>query len=96
MSEATGPVPTDPTAPTPMEASMDTPTRTVPKRPPFDPAALIFGVVFVVIAVLALLDAEVARRVDLGIVWAAAFVGAGAVLLATTMLRRDDDGRRAG
>lgn len=75
---------------------MQTPTRNRPQRPPFDPAALVAGVVFIVIAVLALLDPEVARRVDLGIVWSAAFVGVGAVLLATTLRRRGDDGPRAG
>jgi hypothetical protein len=98
MSEPTGPIPTDPTPtdPTPKEASMQTPTRTLPQRPPFDPAALVAGVVFIVIAVLALLDAEVVRRVDLGVVWSAAFIGVGGVLLATTLRRRGDDGTRAG
>lgn len=92
MSDATEPTanaPT-PTEPTPMEDRMETPNRTLPKRPPFDPVALVVGVVFVVIAGLALLDAELARRVDLGVLWSATFLTVGAVLLATTLRRRDD------
>ena len=87
MSDATDPTPNDPT---PMEARMDTPTRTLPQRPPFDPVALVVGVVFIVIAGLALLDAELARRIDLGVLWSATFLAVGAVLLATTLRRRDD------
>jgi uncharacterized membrane protein HdeD (DUF308 family) len=58
------------------------------ERPPFDPAALVAGVVFIVLAVLALLDPAVARRTDLGIVWSLTFVGVGAALLATTLRSR--------
>lgn len=86
MSAPTDPIPT---APTPTEAHMQTPTRSQPQRPPFDPAALVAGIVFIVIAVLALLDPEVARRVDLGVVWASAFVAVGGALLLTTFARRD-------
>jgi uncharacterized membrane protein HdeD (DUF308 family) len=85
MSDPTDPIPT---APTPKEAHMQTPTRSQPQRPPFDPAALVAGIVFIVIAVLALLDPEVARRVDLAVVWSAAFVTVGAALLLTTFARR--------
>ena len=83
MSDAT---PTEP-----MEAHMDTPNRTLPKRPPFDPVALVVGVVFIVIAGLARLDADVASSVDLGTLWSVTFLAVGAVLLATTLRRRDDD-----
>lgn len=58
------------------------------QRPPFDPAALVAGVVFTVIAVLALLDAETAQRVDLGVVWSATFVAVGVALLTTTLRGR--------
>ena len=85
MSDATEPTPTEP-----MEDSMETPNRTLPQRPPFDPVALVVGVVFIVIAGLALLDAELARRVDLGVLWSVTFLTVGAVLLATTLRRRDD------
>ena len=91
MSDPIDQTPTEPTpTPTePMETHMETPTHTLPQRPPFDPVALVVGVVFIVIAGLALLDAEVARRVDLGVLWSATFLGVGAVLLASTLRRRD-------
>lgn len=94
MSDATDPTANAPTDPTPTEARMETPNRTLPKRPPFDPVALVVGVVFVVIAGLALLDAELVRRIDLGVLWSATFLAVGAVLLATT-LRRGGDGPQA-
>jgi uncharacterized membrane protein HdeD (DUF308 family) len=62
------------------ESSMD--------RPPFDPAALIAGVVLIVLAVLGLLDPEVARRVDLSMLWSITFVAVGVALLASTLGRR--------
>jgi uncharacterized membrane protein HdeD (DUF308 family) len=65
----------------------ETPQETTMDRPPFDPVALVMGVVFIVIAALALLDPTVARRVDLSVVWSLTFVAVGAVLLATTLRR---------
>ena len=52
----------------------ETPQETTMDRPPFDPVALVMGVVFIVIAALALLDPAVARRVDLNVVWSLTFV----------------------
>jgi uncharacterized membrane protein HdeD (DUF308 family) len=73
----------------------DTTQETTMDRPPFDPVALVMGVVFIVIAVLALLDPAVVRRVDLGVVWSLTFVAVGAALLATTLRRggRQDAGQ---
>jgi uncharacterized membrane protein HdeD (DUF308 family) len=65
----------------------ETPQETTMDRPPFDPVALVMGVVFIVIAALALLDPAVARRVDLNVVWSLTFVAVGAALLATTLRR---------
>jgi uncharacterized membrane protein HdeD (DUF308 family) len=62
--------------------------ETTMDRPPFDPIALVMGVVFVVIAAIALLDPEVARRVDLGVVWSLTFVAVGVALLASSLGRR--------
>jgi uncharacterized membrane protein HdeD (DUF308 family) len=66
----------------------DATKETTMDRPPFDPIALVLGVVFVVIAAIALLDPEVARRVDLGVVWSLTFVAVGIALLASSLGRR--------
>ena len=63
-----------------------------PTRPPFDPTALVLGALFIVLAVVGLLDPDVARRVDLGVVVPATLVAVGgALLLASTF-----SGRRGG
>jgi uncharacterized membrane protein HdeD (DUF308 family) len=68
-----------------MNGTSEEPTM---QRPPFDPIALVMGVVFVVIAAIALLDPEVARRVDLAVVWSLTFVAVGVALLASSLGRR--------
>lgn len=67
-------------------------SRTTRVRPPFDPVALVVGVVAVVIAVLGMLGPDVAARVDLGVVWASALLAAGVALLLSAAARR---GRRS-
>lgn len=71
----------------PEESTMDRPTR-----PPFDPTALVMGALFVVIAVVGLLDPEVARRVDLGVLVPATLVALGGALLLGSAI----SGRRRG
>lgn len=73
-------------------------SRSTRVRPPFDPVALVVGVVAVVIAVLGLLGPDVAARVDLGVLWASALLAAGAALLLSAVVRSGRSGRssRAG
>jgi hypothetical protein len=63
-----------------------------PTRPPFDPAAFVVGAVLIVLAIIALLDPGLARRLDLAVIGPATLVGIGAVLLATTLGRDRGDG----
>lgn len=60
-------------------------------RPPFDPVAFVFGVLFVAIAVVGLLDTPQLRNLNLAQFGAVVFIAAGAaLLLSTTRSRRDD------
>lgn len=68
-------------------------SRTPRIRPPFDPVALVVGVVVVVIAVLGLLGPDVAARVDLGVLWASALLAAGVALLLSAVVRSGRSGR---
>ncbi len=52
-------------------------------RPPFDPAAFVFGGLFVAIALVGLLDPSLARRIDLGTFLPALLVVLGGLLLIT-------------
>lgn len=61
------------------------------QRPPFDPAALVAGVVFSVIAVIGLLDPESSRRLDLAVVWSVTFVAVGLALLGMALRRSTGD-----
>lgn len=63
-----------------------------PQRPPFDPTALALGALFVVIAVVGLLDPGLARRVDLGVLIPATLVVVGSALLLGSAI----SGRRRG
>lgn len=57
-------------------------------RPPFDPTALVIGLVISLVAVIGLLDPELARRIDLGVLVPSALVFAGAALLVTSVVAR--------
>jgi hypothetical protein len=61
-------------------------------RPPFDPAAFVAGVVCIVVAALGLLDPQVARRIDLGVLWPVTLMTVGLALLATARLPRRHPG----
>jgi hypothetical protein len=72
----------------------DQPTVQVPdeerpmSRPPFDTAAFVFGTLFTVIAVIGLLDPEVARRIDLATFVPALLIVLGGFLLVGSALPR--------
>ena len=51
-------------------------------RPPFDTVGFVLGALFVLVAVLGLLDPAVARRLDLGVVIPLALVLIGTAVLA--------------
>jgi len=57
-------------------------------RPPFDTVAFVFGTLFVLVAVLGLLGPTFTRRLDLGVVFPAALVAIGVVVLAASLRRR--------
>jgi hypothetical protein len=58
------------------------------RRPPFDPAAFVFGALFTVLAIVGLLDAETARRIDLTLLLPATLVVVGGLLVAGSVLPR--------
>lgn len=79
MSETSAPVPSGPARPTRQP------------RPPFDPTAFALGTLFVVIAVVGLLDPSLARRIDLAVLVPATLVAiGGALLVGSAMGRRSD------
>jgi hypothetical protein len=67
------------------------------ERPPFDPTALVLGLLFSVVAVVGLLDPDVARRIDLEVVIPLTLVvGGSALLLGAARPRRGADRERGG
>lgn len=76
---------------------MSAPSRP-PSRPPFDPVALVLGTLFVLVAVLGLIDAELARDLDLGVLVPTTLVvlGGGLVLGAALSGRRPPERDRDG
>jgi len=75
--------------------SGDPTEETTMRRPPFDPAAFVVGVVGIVVAALGLLDPEVARRIDLGVLWPVTLMTVGLALLATARRPRRRPGGTA-
>jgi hypothetical protein len=71
---------------------MNGPEETPMPRPPFDPAAFVFGGLFIAIALIGLLDPTLARRIDLATFVPALLVVLGGVLLVTSAR----PGRRSG
>lgn len=69
---------------------------TIPRRPPFDPTAFVLGALFVIVAVVGLLEPDVARRVDIGLLAPTTLVTLGGALLLASALsgRRDGPGAR--
>jgi hypothetical protein len=61
-------------------------------RHPFDPVAFIFGAMFVLVAMLGLLDPDVVRSLDLRVLLPGALIAIGGTLLLGSLGR---DGRRA-
>lgn len=62
-------------------------------RPPFDPTALVLGLVFAAVAVVGLLDPELTRRIDLGVLVPVTLLTVGgALLLGSAFVRGRDDG----
>ena len=59
----------------------------MPRRP-FDTAAFVFGALFVLIAVLGLLDPALVRRLDLGVVFPLALVAIGVLVLGGSLRPR--------
>jgi len=60
-------------------------------RPPFDTVAFVLGSLFVLVALLGLLGPDVARRLDLGILFPLALVAIGtAVMVGSVRPRRSD------
>jgi len=69
------------------------PTRPRRGRPPLDPTALVLGLVFAAVAIVGLLDPELARRIDLGVLVPVTLLIVGsALLLGSAFLRERDDG----
>jgi hypothetical protein len=69
------------------------PTRPQRGRPPFDATALVLGLVFAAVAIIGLLDPEVTRRIDLGVlVPVTLLIVGGALLLGSAFVRGRDDG----
>jgi len=67
---------------------MSAPEEVRMSRPPFDTVAFVFGSLFVLVAVLGLLDPSVTRRLDLGVVFPVALVVIGAAVLAGSLRPR--------
>jgi hypothetical protein len=69
------------------------PTRPHRGHPPFDPTALVLGLVFAAVAVVGLLDPELTRRIDLGVLVPVTLLTVGgALLLGSAFVRGRDDG----
>ena len=81
----------------PEEPAMTEPSASDPSapgrasRPPFDPTAFVLGTLFVVIAVVGLLDPSLARRIDLGVLVPATLVTIGGALLVGSAIGRRSD-----
>jgi hypothetical protein len=73
---------------------MRTPEEADMTRPPFDIVAFVLGALFVLVAVLGLLDPAITRRLDLGVVFPVALVVIGAAVLAGSL--RPGRPRRSG
>jgi hypothetical protein len=67
---------------------MSAPEEAHMSRPPFDTVAFVFGSLFVLVAVLGLLDPAITRRLDLGVVFPVALVVIGAAVLAGSLRPR--------
>ena len=68
------------------------PTRTHRGRPPYDTTALVLGLLFAAVAIVGLLDPELVRRIDLGVLVPVTLLAVGgALLLGSAFVRGRDD-----
>lgn len=75
------------------DMSPQDPDRPHRGRPPFDPAALALGLVFTAVAIVGLLDAELVRRIDLGVLVPVTLLTVGGALLLGSAFARGRDDR---